>query len=74
MTSFARVPCRWVPYFWSNELERALNLRRKTLEALVLKCPTEVAPSMVEIIDLATTLVKYDPVRFLLILLRLAIK
>ncbi|KAL8293671.1 hypothetical protein RQP46_000372 [Phenoliferia psychrophenolica] len=33
----------------------------QTLEALVLKCPTEVAPTMLEIIELATTLVKYDP-------------
>lgn len=41
----------------------------QTLEALVLKCPTEVAPSMLEILEVGTTLLKYDPVRLLQALL-----
>ncbi|KAK4702038.1 hypothetical protein P7C70_g4189, partial [Phenoliferia sp. Uapishka_3] len=33
----------------------------QTLEALVLKCPTELALTMLEIIQIGTSLVKYDP-------------
>ncbi|KAM0753363.1 TIP120-domain-containing protein [Meredithblackwellia eburnea MCA 4105] len=33
----------------------------QALESLVLKCPTEVAPSILEIVELGTQYVKYDP-------------
>lgn len=37
----------------------------QTLEALVLKCPTEVSPFILEIVEIGTTSIKYDPVRSL---------
>lgn len=34
----------------------------QSLESLVLKCPTEVAPFFTQILEAATSLLKHDPV------------